>query len=110
LEDTAQAVPEELPPAHAVAATEAVAQAESNEQAPSSAPVLQGVVCVDVARVRSEPRIDAPIIGLVYRGMSVNMDEKAVDAGGRFWFKIFDYAGSQGWMSETLVKPGRGNS
>jgi len=62
------------------------------------------------ARVRAAPRLDAPIIGLVYRGMSVNMSAQERDAGGRFWFKVFDYAGSQGWIFADLVQWGPDNS
>jgi type II secretory pathway predicted ATPase ExeA len=90
----------------------AIADNSSTQQAlPPAASTVQAFktkeyyrVRVDAANVRSEPRKDAPRIGIVYKGMNIDPKASRVDDAKTTWYKAFDYHNGEGWISEEVLE------
>jgi len=62
-----------------------------------------GIVKFDAANVRSEPRRDAPRVGMLYQGTRVESCTTVKDQQGITWYKIFESQNNAGWISEEVL-------
>ena len=62
-----------------------------------------GIVKFDAANVRSEPRRDAPRVGMLYQGTRVESRTTVKDQQGITWYKIFESQNNAGWISEEVL-------
>jgi len=63
----------------------------------------KAVVIKDAANVRAVPGLEAPRIGMIFRGATLKVVGEQSDKHKTKWYKIILYENREGWISESVV-------